>query len=282
MDNTASIEVKKRSNASAKILPLTVCFRVTRFCNARCGFCLAPPDGGIHPPVTLLKHYIDWLFERGVRSIHFCGGEPTIHHDLPKLLDYVQEKGGKTKLTTNGIAISEELITALYYSKTQVKVSLHGPDEFHNEMVGRTVFDATTASIKRLITSGIRTSIQTTIIHNHLEIVDWIIQYCVKNKIKRVSFLPFIPRGNGNNSREIYELTYSERRSLRELVKRRRKEFSTIVDIRLLDFNVQTVPVVEPDGRVVMESSTEAKDVLMCRIPETLTSDEVCGVKHSF
>lgn len=270
MDNTGNFDSKKGSNLSIPILPLKVCFRVTRFCNARCGFCLAPPDGGVHPAVARLKHYIDWLFERGVKSIHFCGGEPTIHHNLPQLIDYVYEKGGKPKLTTNGIAISDELISSLYNSKTQVKVSLHGPDEFHNAMVGRTVFDSTTASIKRLITSGIRTSIQTTIIHNHLEIVDWIIQYCVENKIKRVSFLPFIPRGNGNHNREIYELTYSERRSLHELVKKRRKEYSTVVDIRLLDFNVQTVPVVEPDGRVVMESSTEAKDVLMYRIPEVM------------
>ena len=41
-------------------LPPTVCLRVTRYCNARCGFCLAPPDGA-HPPTPLLLQRLDWL-----------------------------------------------------------------------------------------------------------------------------------------------------------------------------------------------------------------------------
>jgi len=257
----------KRRSTLAKPLPLKICFRITRFCNARCGFCLAPPDGGIHPPVLQLKQYIDWLFERGVRSIHFCGGEPTIHHDLPQLIEYVYAKGGKPKLTTNGISISDKLIAALDACKAEVKVSLHGPTAFHNSIVGREAFDSTTATIKRLIDSGIRTSIQTTIIHEHLEIVDWVIHYGMTNKIKRINFLPFIPRGSGHENRGKYELSYSERWKLRDLIKQRRKDTSGIMDIHLLDFNVKPVPVVEPDGRVVMESSTEAKDVLLYQIP---------------
>lgn len=258
---------REESNLASNPLPLKICFRVTRFCNARCGFCLAPPDGGIHPPVIQLKQYIDWLFERGVKSIHFCGGEPTIHHDLPQLIEYVYAKGGKPRLTTNGILISDKLIASLYASKTEVKVSLHGPSEFHNAIVGREAFDATTTTIKRLIASGIRTSIQTTIIHEHLDIVDWMIQYSQKNKVKRISFLPFIPRGSGHEKRGIYELSYNERYKLRDLVRQRRKEFNSIIDIRLLDFNIKQVPVVEPDGRVVMESSTETRDVLLYQIP---------------
>src|SRR6187402_3608771 len=100
-------------NMHEKALPTMVCFRVTRFCNARCGFCLAPPDGGKHPSFESLRSRIDWLFERGVKTIHFCGGEPTIHHDLPKLIKYVHEQGRKSKLTTNGISISEELVETL-------------------------------------------------------------------------------------------------------------------------------------------------------------------------
>jgi hypothetical protein len=34
-------------------LPEVVCFRVTRYCNAACGFCLAPPDGA-HPGTDTL------------------------------------------------------------------------------------------------------------------------------------------------------------------------------------------------------------------------------------
>lgn len=248
-------------------LPIKICFRVTRFCNARCGFCLAPPDGGDHPPVSRLKKYIDWLFERGVWSIHFCGGEPTIHHDLPQLIRYVHTMGGKPLLTTNGISISDDMIAVLNATKAEVKVSLHGPSAFHNAIVGRDAFDATTGSITRLIASGVRTSVQSTIIHDHLDTVDWIIRHCLDNKIKRVGFLPFIPRGSGNGNRGIYELSCHERRKLQDLIKRKRRDLNGRIEIRLLDFNVKPVPVVEPDGRVIMEGSTEALDVLLHQIP---------------
>ena len=50
-------------------LPSAICFRVTRYCNARCGFCLAPPDGA-HPDRDTLIHRLDWLIDRGVEVIH--------------------------------------------------------------------------------------------------------------------------------------------------------------------------------------------------------------------
>ena len=79
-------------------LPEVICFRVTRFCNAACGFCLAPPDGA-HPDVATLIHRIDWVLARGVRTVHFCGGEPTIHPALPQLIGHVHDRGGKTRLS---------------------------------------------------------------------------------------------------------------------------------------------------------------------------------------
>ena len=259
-------EPASRQPVFRQSLPLMICFRVTRFCNARCGFCLAPPDGGIHPPVAALKERIDWLFVHGVKTIHFCGGEPTIHHDLPQLIRYVNEKGKKSKLTTNGIAISNELIDALFECKTTVKVSLHGPAQHHNEVVGRDAFDATTATIRRLLFAGIPTSVQTTIVTGHLDIVDWSIGFCLENKVKLVSFLPFIPRGSGKQTRTKYELSPGERRSLHKLVNEKRRKLMTRIDVRLLDFNSRPIHVVEPDGRVILESSTEAMDVLLYRI----------------
>jgi len=256
----------KPKPAAINSLPLMICFRVTRFCNARCGFCLAPPDGGIHPPFAVLKDRIDWLFANGVRIIHFCGGEPTIHHDLPELISHVHAHGRKSKLTTNGISISDKLIHTLYVCKTQVKVSLHGPRAHHNEVVGVEAFDETTGSIRRLISAGVSTSVQTTIVTGHLDIVDWSIGFCLDNKVKLVSFLPFIPRGSGYPNRIKYELSQGERRDLRNLSTQKRRKLISRIDIRLLDFNARPIHVVEPDGRVVLEGATEAMDILIHRI----------------
>jgi MoaA/NifB/PqqE/SkfB family radical SAM enzyme len=248
---------------------LMICFRVTRFCNARCGFCLAPPDGGVHPPFAALKDRIDWLFMNGVKTIHFCGGEPTIHHDLAELIKYVHERGRKSKLTTNGISIPGKLIQALYACKTEVKVSLHGSPTHHNNMVGCEAFDKTSTNILRLISYGVSTSVQTTIVTRHLDIVDWSIDFCLSNNIRRVSFLPFIPRGSGYNDRNNYELSQEERKQLHNLVTAKRRRLASRIDIRLLDFNARPIHVVEPDGRVVLEGATESMDKLLYHIRPT-------------
>ena len=247
-------------------LPPTLCFRVTRYCNARCGFCLAPPDGA-HPDVGTLIRRLDWLLLRGVKTIHFCGGEPTIHPGLPVLLEHVQAQGGTMKLTTNGITLSDVLLTTLYATHTQVKVSLNGNREHHDAMVGRKAFEHTTRNLQRLIAAGIRTSVQTTVVAGAQEVVEWVAGFCLETKIRRLSIMPFIPRGNGLDRREAYEMSSVQRRALRELVAQKRRALSGRLDLRWLDFTARPIHVVEADGRVILEGATEAKDDVLCQIP---------------
>jgi molybdenum cofactor biosynthesis enzyme MoaA len=190
---------------------------------------------------------VDWLLGQGVKTIHFCGGEPTIHPDLPLLLRHVQAQGGKTKLTTNGIAISSELISALRAANTQVKVSLHGDHDQHNAMVGRDAFDQTTNNLRRLVAAGVSTSVQTTVIAGGSWVVDWVIQFCLEIGVRRLSILPFIPRGSGRNHRDDYGLSLIERRLLREHVTQQRRALNTRLDLRWLDFTARPFHVVEPD-----------------------------------
>jgi len=222
----------------------------------------------VHPAAAVLKERIDWLFAHDVRMIHFCGGEPTIHHQLHELIEYVHSQHCKSKLTTNGIALPDRLVQALYTTKTQVKVSLHGPVAHHNDVVGCDAYDKTVATIRRLIAAGISTSVQTTIVSGQLSVVDWAIQFCLDNGIKRISFLPFIPRGNGLAQRSKYELSAAERRTLHDLAKQKRHKLMSRIDIRLLDFNARPIHVMESDGRLVLEKATEAMDELLYRIPE--------------
>lgn len=258
---------------SSQALPAMICFRVTRFCNARCGFCLAPPDGGIHPSVTVLKERIDWLFKNGVKTIHFCGGEPTIHHGLPELIQHVENCGKKSKITTNGIAVSDELIDVLARCNTEIKVSLHGPQEHHDNIVGKIAFEKTKASIKKLLLKGIRTSVQCTIVSGCLDVVEWNIKFCLENRIKRLTFLPFIPRGEGYVNSDKFELNAAERYYLYSLIREKRRSLLSMIDIRLLDFNVRPIHVVEPDGRLLLEGNTESSDVLLYTIPQSDTND---------
>lgn len=245
-------------------LPEMVCFRVTRNCNARCRFCLAPPEGE-QPDETSLRQRIDWLLDHGVRTIHFCGGEPTLHPALAALLMYVHSRGGKNRLTTNGIAIPDNLVPVLRSTATEVKVSLHGDQDHHNTIVGVTSFKHTTRNIKRLVNAGVNTSIQSTVVAGHTWVVDWLAQFCLETGIKRLSILPFIPRGYGNDCPE-YALSPQQRRQLRDLVKETRRKYSGQLDVRWLDFSARPIHVVEADGRLVLEAATESMDETLCHI----------------
>jgi MoaA/NifB/PqqE/SkfB family radical SAM enzyme len=252
-------------------LPESICFRVTRYCNARCGFCLAPPDGS-HPDGATLIGRLDWILARGVRTVHFCGGEPTIHPALTQLIEYAHSRSAKTRLTTNGIAIPAELVGVLRARRTEVKVSLHGDREHHNKMVGCDAFDRTTENLGRLVTGGVRTSVQTTIVAGGEWVVEWVAAYCRRIGVRRLSVLPFIPRGSGNARRAEYELTVHERGHLHDLVRRQRRAMSGALDVRWLDFTARPMPVVEADGTVLFEGASESLDRRICEIPEEKTT----------
>jgi MoaA/NifB/PqqE/SkfB family radical SAM enzyme len=250
-------------------LPATICFRITRYCNARCGFCLAPPDGA-HPDAETLKHRIDWLRVRSVRTVHLCGGEPTIHPALGTLIAYAHASGMATKLTTNGIAMAEGLAAVLRAARTQVKVSLHGDRDHHNRIVGRDAFDRTGATIRRLLAAGVTVTVQTTVVTQSLDVLDQVAAFCLKVGIRRLSIMPFIPRGSGNVRRSEFDLTVDERRMLRAMVAKMRRALTGRLDVRGLVFAARPVHVVEADGRVVLEAATDASDTLLCRIPEAV------------
>lgn len=247
-------------------LPAMVCFRVTRYCNARCGFCLAPPDGA-HPPAPVLMQRLDWLAGQGVRTIHFCGGEPTIHPALPELLAHVQASGGGSRLTTNGIALPARLLPALRAAHTRVKLSLHGDRAHHDAVVGREAFDPATRHLRALLAAGIPTGIQTTVVAGGEWVLDWMADYCLAEGVPQWCVLPFIPRGSGYRTQGEYGLTSAQRTRLRERVRHLRHTLRGRLDIRWLDFSTQPLPVVEADGRVVLERASESLDTLLYTIP---------------
>jgi MoaA/NifB/PqqE/SkfB family radical SAM enzyme len=247
------------------VLPSAVCFRITRSCNAHCRFCLAPPDGS-YPDYATLLSWSDWLIDRGVRRIEFCGGEPTIHPALPKLLAHVNSRAVKTALTTNGLEISPALPPLLRVTGTSVRVSLHGGRLHHDELVGDGCFDRTVGNLRRLLDAGLPCSIQATAVAGGSMALDWLISFSLEQRVRRLGVLPFIARGAGRAHREELGLCDAERSALRELVRDRRKRLSGRLDLRWLDLASKRVPVLEPDGRLLLEGVTEAGDRLLCRL----------------
>ncbi len=82
-----------------------------------------------------------------------------------------------------------------------------------------------------------------------------------------MSLLPFIPRGSGLRTEDRFGLSLAQRIQLRERVRRKRHALLGRLDVRWLDFASQALPVVEADGRIVLERASEALDTVLAVMP---------------
>lgn len=91
--------------------PLMAMVEITGQCNMACPVCFAGSNAA-SPHITLnkVKTRIDKLLEiAGPVPLQISGGEPTLHPELPQIIDYAREKKFKNiELVTNGIRISQD------------------------------------------------------------------------------------------------------------------------------------------------------------------------------
>ncbi len=89
-----------------------ILLEVTRRCDLRCRFCFASGDP-YEPCLEELYAAVDDLFAKsGTKPlVQLSGGEPALRDDLPELIRYIHEKGGRwIQLNTNGLRLAEDLI----------------------------------------------------------------------------------------------------------------------------------------------------------------------------
>ncbi len=131
----------------------------------------------------------------------------------------------------------------------KVSVPLMGTPGAGLHGTSRHAFDKTTQNIRCLVAAGVHISVQTTVVSGSESVVDWALGFCREEGVRQLNILPFIPRGNGYDRRANFEATLEARKSLHELIRAQRKTLNGRLNIKWLDFNSGSVPVVEADGR---------------------------------
>jgi len=123
--------------------PKTLEFFVNYACNAKCPFCLNPPDASPELekglPFDELARRMYAGFASGYRAIKFIGGEVTVRDDLPKMLGLAKKIGyAAIQITTNGIRLAEpgyaEKLVQLGASEFRFSIHGHTP-ELHDRLV---------------------------------------------------------------------------------------------------------------------------------------------------
>jgi len=184
------------------------CTVFTIGCNFRCPFCYSselvlPEKIKKHPKISE-KEFFQFLKSRKglIDGVVICGGEPTIHKDLPKFIKKIKKLGFLVKLDTNGSnpemlkrLIDEKLVD---YVAMDIKAPLGLKSEIRNSKsetntkykIQNTKYDKTTGvkvdlkkikkSIEILKSSNIDFEFRTTVVpsihtkEDIIEIAKWI------------------------------------------------------------------------------------------------------------
>ena len=95
-------------------------------CNLACGFCKRPRPAALisrEKTMEILNH----LKQRGLRKIHFSGGEPMLHPQIMEILDDAAELELQVNLTSNGVLIDKEIARKIKKSGVHsISISLDG------------------------------------------------------------------------------------------------------------------------------------------------------------
>ncbi len=117
----------------------TINYHLTNRCNFHCRFCFAHfsnVNGALHDKEQQQLVRELCKVKKGVR-INFVGGEPTIHHNLHKLLKIAKTNGAQTSVTTNGSRINRDWICKVSQYLDMLTISIDSINDGTNQMIGR-------------------------------------------------------------------------------------------------------------------------------------------------
>lgn len=173
--------------------PLFVHLIVTRICSWSCPFCVIKNNGAGMPDGETLIAVVKRLSRAGVMDVTLFGGEPLLH---PKVLDIgmaIQDCGMKPGFVSNGdVPVSAKAVAQVF---PQASVSIHGPENVHDKLVGKQgAWRHAVSFVKEYTGNGGKASICVTVGRDNL---DAFAEFClgISEEIPLISFVvnPVIP-----------------------------------------------------------------------------------------
>jgi len=104
---------------NSKLIPkkiTSIAFAITNFCPLNCNYCYGNFNrkGKDFLPVETIINVLTDAEELGkVRYVSITGGEPLVHKELPKIIEFLEDKNIFYEISTKGITIDEPLIKKL-------------------------------------------------------------------------------------------------------------------------------------------------------------------------
>ncbi|MEM2872862.1 MAG: radical SAM protein [Nitrososphaerales archaeon] len=199
--------------------PFQVVWNITRACNLKCRHCYesaGKPDKNELNTEDAIR-VIDILADAGVLILAFSGGEPTVRHDILKLIKHASTRGMYVAMATNGIALASiDRVRELKNAGLQfVQISLDGIDpNTHDSFRGVPgAFKKTIQGIRNCVSEKLFVEIATTATRFNYEEIPEIVDFADELGVNWFMLYNFIPTGRGASLID-EDLTPEEREKL--------------------------------------------------------------------
>lgn len=186
----------------------------TQGCNLACQHCYANARKPLHNEMTTenQKRLIDDLasmpWKNDVSRVGLTGGEFFTRPDALEIIDYVHAKGFKILVSSNGLLLTEEIITRLAsYPNLKISISLDGPiAEVHEIIRGERTFERTVKAIQKLTTYGVFVGANMFVHQGNIDFIEETLQLADELEVKAFNCLNLMRVGRANSRRSHAEL----------------------------------------------------------------------------
>lgn len=189
--------------------PTKLVVSLTDNCNLKCSYCYASSSIGnndfikfesIVDALSFVNRFNKYKKSSFLSKVSFVGGEPFLHPDLTKILEVTYHKGFIPSITTNGtINISDNIISILKNTKTEVNISIDGHRAEIHKLTRSSSFDKILEFSDILISNEISVSVTTVVHSGNFPYLNEIIEFFYQRKFQGISLNTINQMGRGLN-----------------------------------------------------------------------------------
>ncbi len=195
-------------NDSTKLIPMkitSIAFAITNFCPLNCNYCygnFSKIKRDFLPAEVVKGLIMDAEKFGNLRYVSITGGEPLMHEELPKIIEFLEDRNIFYEISTKGIFINETLIKKLKKSglrEIQISLDSMNPNTWA-KITGMSVndFKKVVETMLLLMKYHINIRIRITLSKDNFEDLDYTLKELRFFNPKTIRISSLIPVGRGS------------------------------------------------------------------------------------
>lgn len=220
-----------------------ITIEVTQRCPNRCIYCSSLSDSTKTTCLdyTTICQTIEEAKELGAKSVSISGGEPFLHSDIHRIVEYVSRMGMSCMVYSSGITLTEnneqQSISKVILEKikpyiSKLIVNVEASDErTYNTIMGTSFggFVIMQQTVRNAVSLGITVEAHVVPTKLNYKQIPHIIEFCSSLGISRISFLRLVVQGRALDNQERLLLGESEIEDAKQLMTAGSKKYNKTI-----------------------------------------------------